>query len=42
MIAWAAMHRFVAGDHDNFSIKLRPTWRLDELENETDAVAVSS
>ncbi|KAH7108184.1 peptidase M22, glycoprotease [Auriculariales sp. MPI-PUGE-AT-0066] len=32
MIAWASMHRFIAGDRDDFSIKLRPTWSLDELE----------
>lgn len=34
MIAWASMHRFLAGDHDDFTIKLRPKWALDDLEKE--------
>jgi N6-L-threonylcarbamoyladenine synthase len=33
MIAWASMHRFLAGDHDNYDIHPLPTWSLDELNN---------
>jgi len=31
MIAWASMHRFVAGDYDDYSIKLRSKWSIEEL-----------
>jgi N6-L-threonylcarbamoyladenine synthase len=31
MIAWAAMPRFLAGNHDDYSIDLRPKWDLQEL-----------
>ncbi|KAJ7251769.1 peptidase M22 glycoprotease [Mycena haematopus] len=33
MIAWASMHRFLAGDHDDYDIDPVPTWSLDELKN---------
>ncbi|KAI8975922.1 glycoprotease [Trametes punicea] len=34
MIAWASMHRFLAGDTDEYSIESRPKWSLEELEDE--------
>ncbi|KAJ7782860.1 glycoprotease family-domain-containing protein [Mycena metata] len=33
MIAWASMHRFEAGDHDDYSIDPLPSWSLDALTN---------
>ncbi|KAF7362052.1 tRNA N6-adenosine threonylcarbamoyltransferase, mitochondrial [Mycena venus] len=42
MIAWASMHRFLAGDHDDYAIDPLPAWSLDELKNpppNKDAVA---
>ena len=33
MIGWAAMHRFLAGDTDDYSIESRPKWSLEELES---------
>ncbi|KAJ7128876.1 Gcp-like domain-containing protein [Mycena crocata] len=33
MIAWAAMHRFLAGDHDNDEILPVPKWSLEDLQN---------
>ena len=32
MIAWASMHRFLAGDTDEYSIESRPVWSLEDLE----------
>ena len=31
MIAWASMHRFVAGNTDDYEILIRPKWRIEEL-----------
>ncbi|EJD52697.1 peptidase M22, glycoprotease [Auricularia subglabra TFB-10046 SS5] len=31
MIAWASMSRFKARDYDDFSVRLRPEWPLDQL-----------
>ncbi|KAI0769577.1 glycoprotease [Trametes elegans] len=33
MIAWASMHRFLAGDTDAYSVESRPKWSLEELED---------
>ncbi|EKM54080.1 uncharacterized protein PHACADRAFT_96388 [Phanerochaete carnosa HHB-10118-sp] len=30
MIAWAAMHRFAAGDFDSYDVSTRPKWRIDD------------
>jgi N6-L-threonylcarbamoyladenine synthase len=30
MIGWASMHRFLAGDTDDYSIMIRPKWSIDE------------
>lgn len=30
MIAWAAMHRFAAGDFDSYDVSIRPKWRIDD------------
>ncbi|KDQ57719.1 hypothetical protein JAAARDRAFT_130097 [Jaapia argillacea MUCL 33604] len=32
MIAWASMDRFLAGDHDDYSIELRSKWPIEELD----------
>ncbi|KZV95137.1 peptidase M22, glycoprotease [Exidia glandulosa HHB12029] len=37
MIAWASMHRFLAGHHDRFDLKLAPKWALETLEDEPGA-----
>ncbi|KXN90195.1 tRNA N6-adenosine threonylcarbamoyltransferase [Leucoagaricus sp. SymC.cos] len=31
MIAWASMHRFLAGDHDSYDITTRTKWSIEEL-----------
>jgi N6-L-threonylcarbamoyladenine synthase len=31
MIAWAAMHRFLAFDHDVYEIETRPKWDIQDL-----------
>ncbi|EKM80844.1 hypothetical protein AGABI1DRAFT_112575 [Agaricus bisporus var. burnettii JB137-S8] len=31
MIAWASMHRFLTGDHDDYAIIPRPKWSIEEL-----------
>jgi N6-L-threonylcarbamoyladenine synthase len=31
MIAWASMHRFVAGNTDSYEILIRPKWRIQDL-----------
>jgi hypothetical protein len=31
MIAWAAMHRFLARDHDDVSIEIQPKWNIEDL-----------
>ncbi|CAK5281378.1 unnamed protein product [Mycena citricolor] len=33
MIAWASMHRFLAGDHDDYSIHPVPSWSLQDILN---------
>jgi tRNA A37 threonylcarbamoyltransferase TsaD len=33
MVAWASMHRFLAEDHDNYSVDLRAKWNIEELSN---------
>ncbi|RDB25348.1 putative tRNA N6-adenosine threonylcarbamoyltransferase, mitochondrial [Hypsizygus marmoreus] len=33
MIAWASMHRFLARDHDEYTIGLRPKWSIEELSS---------
>lgn len=33
MIAWAAMHRFLAHDHDDFTIAPLPKWSIEDLRN---------
>ena len=33
MIAWASMHRFLAGDFDPYSIAIRPKWSIEELSS---------
>ncbi|KAF5389300.1 hypothetical protein D9757_003465 [Collybiopsis confluens] len=32
MIGWASMHRFLAGDHDDYSINPRSKWSIEDLE----------
>ncbi|TBU38495.1 peptidase M22 glycoprotease [Dichomitus squalens] len=34
MIAWASMHRFLAGETDEYSLESRPVWSLEDLERE--------
>jgi len=34
MIAWASMHRFLANDHDDYSIDLRAKWTIEELNDD--------
>ena len=34
MIGWASMHRFLAGDYDDYSIDHRSKWGIEELELE--------
>ncbi|KAG1803401.1 glycoprotease family-domain-containing protein [Suillus subaureus] len=31
MIAWASMHRFLAGDYDDYTIDLRPKWSIEDI-----------
>ncbi|THH17878.1 hypothetical protein EW146_g3030 [Bondarzewia mesenterica] len=33
MIGWASMHRFLAGDFDEYSIATRPKWSIEELSS---------
>ncbi|KAI0780293.1 glycoprotease [Fomes fomentarius] len=35
MIAWASMHRFLAGDTDEYTIESRPKWSLEELDGDS-------
>jgi len=32
MIGWAAMHRFLAQDYDEYEIGIRPKWNIEELQ----------
>ncbi|KZP34245.1 peptidase M22, glycoprotease [Athelia psychrophila] len=34
MIAWASMHRFLAEDHDDYSIDLRAKWSIEDLSTD--------
>ena len=29
MIGWASMHRFLAGDYDDYSVELRSKWSIE-------------
>lgn len=31
MIGWASMTRFLAGDHDDYTIDLRPKWSIEDV-----------
>jgi hypothetical protein len=31
MIAWASMHRFIAGNTDDYAILIRPKWSIQDL-----------
>lgn len=31
MIAWASMHRLLAGDYDDYSVELKPKWDIEDL-----------
>ncbi|KAJ7647491.1 glycoprotease family-domain-containing protein [Roridomyces roridus] len=33
MIAWASMHRFLANDHDEFTIGPLPKWSIEDIRN---------
>ncbi|KAJ7124908.1 glycoprotease family-domain-containing protein [Mycena epipterygia] len=33
MVAWASMHRFLAHDHDDYSIGPLPTWSIEDIQN---------
>lgn len=33
MIGWAAMHRFLAGDHDDLGIDIRVKWDIEHLND---------
>lgn len=31
MIAWASMHRFAAGDYDDYTVDLRAKWSIEDI-----------
>lgn len=31
MIGWAAMHRFLAGESDPYSVELKAKWNIEDL-----------
>jgi hypothetical protein len=31
MIAWASMYRFLAQDHDDIVVDIRPEWSIEDL-----------
>jgi N6-L-threonylcarbamoyladenine synthase len=31
MIAWASMHRFLAGDYDDYTVDLRAKWSIEDI-----------
>jgi N6-L-threonylcarbamoyladenine synthase len=31
MIAWASMHRFLAGDVDEDALEVRPIWSIEDI-----------
>ncbi|KAJ4482234.1 Gcp-like domain-containing protein [Lentinula aciculospora] len=35
MVGWASMHRFLAGDHDDYTINPRSKWSIEDLETES-------
>jgi hypothetical protein len=42
MIAWASMHRFAAGNTDDYGILIRPKWSIEDLMgDETAGCAVA-
>lgn len=32
MIAWASMHRFLAGDYDDYTVDLRAKWSIEDIK----------
>ncbi|KAF9077562.1 glycoprotease [Rhodocollybia butyracea] len=34
MVGWASMHRFLAGDHDDYTVNPRAKWSIEDLETE--------
>ncbi|KAF9813707.1 hypothetical protein IEO21_05423 [Rhodonia placenta] len=38
MIAWASMHRFLAGDTDDYTVELRRKWSIEELDPSAPAI----
>ncbi|KAJ4001719.1 Gcp-like domain-containing protein [Lentinula boryana] len=34
MVGWASMHRFLAGNHDEYTINPRSKWSIEDLETE--------
>ncbi|KAF9255712.1 peptidase M22, glycoprotease [Marasmius fiardii PR-910] len=34
MIAWASMHRFLAGDYDEYTIAPRPKWSVEDINTQ--------
>ena len=39
MIGWAAMHRFLSEETDDYSILIRPKWSIDYTADDIDDVA---
>ncbi|KAI0812458.1 Gcp-like domain-containing protein [Irpex lacteus] len=39
MIAWASMHRFLAGDYDDLSIGFRVKWDIESLDSDTEVIS---
>jgi len=31
MIAWSSMHRFLAGDYDDYTVELRAKWSSEDI-----------
>lgn len=36
MIAWASMSRFLAGDHDDYGLKLLAKWSIEDIGVQSD------
>jgi N6-L-threonylcarbamoyladenine synthase len=36
MIGWASMHRFVAGNTDDYEMLIRPKWSIEDLMDDED------
>lgn len=32
MIAWCSMHRFLAGDYDDYTVDLRAKWSIEDIK----------